>query len=241
MNEITDLERLSLQCETLFTLDANGDLVSVREPGYEPHELDPAPRFWMGRAVQGNLWRYRVDVPEALRLEVDAVCRVEPVAVDLEAEPQMRTAIRAALERHAPITEEWRGPAFWLSETTLEPRDAVLVTEANAHVLERHFPWKLTSRNSFKTGVLTASLERGDAVSICFCARLTQRAAEAGVETVESARGRGHAVAAVAVWAQAVRARGLMALYSTDWDNLASRSVARKLGAVLYGEDWSLQ
>lgn len=238
---MTDLERLHIQLETLYVLDEAGDLRFVREPGYALHELDPAPRLWMGRSLEGNLWRFRDDVPEAVRLEVEALCRLEPVTDDLETEPGQRGAILAALERHAPITEKWRGPAYWLPETGIEPRDAVIVTEENAHVLERHFPWKLTSRNSFTTGVLTASLEGGDAVSICYCAQLTEHASEAGVDTVEVARGRGHASAAVALWARAIRARGLQALYSTSWENVASRAVARKLGAVLYGEDWSVQ
>jgi predicted GNAT family acetyltransferase len=60
------------------------------------------------------------------------------------------------------------------------------------------------------------------------------------VETLEGYRGRGHAPAAVAAWARAVRATGRIPLYSTSWDNLASQAVARKLGLIPYGADFSL-
>jgi predicted GNAT family acetyltransferase len=77
--------------------------------------------------------------------------------------------------------------------------------------------------------------------SVCFSARNTPVAAEAGVDTVEEFRGRGYAPAVVAAWARAVRQEGRVPLYSTSWDNLASRSVARKLGLVMYGADFSLE
>jgi hypothetical protein len=41
-------------------------------------------------------------------------------------------------------------------------------------------------------------------------------------------------------WARAVRALGAEPLYSTSWQNAASRAVARKLGLVLYGTDLSI-
>jgi RimJ/RimL family protein N-acetyltransferase len=236
----SDLDWLALQIPTLYVCNPRGDLKFIREPGYDESELDPAPRFFMGRSKEGNLWRFHHDLPEAVRLELDALCRLEPTVTNLELETTQAKEIRAVLEAHAPITSEYRGPAFWLPESPSKPRVATLVTEENAHVLERNFPWKVTSRNSFRTGPLAATVVDGDAVSICCCARLTDSAAEAGVDTVESERGHGHAVRAIATWAAIIRARNLEPLYSTSWDNMASRAVARKLGAVQYGENWSI-
>jgi RimJ/RimL family protein N-acetyltransferase len=236
----SDLNWLELQIPTLYVCDARGRLRFIREPGYDESELDPAPRFFMGRSSVGNIWRFRDDLPDDVMLELDALCRAEPVTVDLEPEPIQAAPIRAVLRRHAPITDEYRGPAYSLPEPSSAARGAVIVTEENAQVLEQHFPWKLTSRNRLKTGVLVATLVDGSAVSICFCARLTDMAAEAGADTVESERGRGYAFAAVSVWATAIRALGLEPLYSTSWDNHASRGVARKLGAIRYAENWSI-
>ena len=232
------LDWLELQFQTLYISDHLGRLQFIREPGYEESELDSAPRFLMGRSEQGNVWRFRQDLSADLTLELDALCRAEPVVANWHDEAWQATAIRAALQRHAPIIDEWRGPAYRIPETVHTLSNAVVVTEANADVLERYFAWKLTSRNSFRSATLAATVVDGDAVSMCYCARLTARAAEAGVETVEFARGRGYAVAAVNAWATAIRAGGLEPLYSTSWENTASQSVARKLEAVQYGEDW---
>jgi len=57
------------------------------------------------------------------------------------------------------------------------------------------------------------------------------------LETAAACRGRGHATAAVATWAAAVRERGAEPLYRTAWQNAASRPVARKLGLVAIGRD----
>jgi predicted GNAT family acetyltransferase len=90
-------------------------------------------------------------------------------------------------------------------------------------------------------GPVAAVIVEGRAVSVCFSARLTPRAAEAGVETLPDFRGAGHATHAVAAWAQAIRESGRRPLYSTSWENLASQGVARRLGLRMYGVDLSLE
>jgi RimJ/RimL family protein N-acetyltransferase len=192
----------------------------------------------MGRTLQGNVWRFRHDLPDTLVHDLEQLCRAEPVAVNLADPPHNAAAIRMILEANAPLTQEERGPAYWIPEDVQAPAEAVLISETNAQLLEAHFPWKLTSRSNFKTGPLAAIVAQGSAVSICYCARLTPQAAEAGVETVEAFRGRGYASTVVAGWASAIRQRGLVPLYSTSWENVASQGVARKLGMVCYGEDW---
>ena len=230
-----------MQVSTLFVCDPDGRLRYIREPGYEEAELDPAPRFWMGRTPEGNLWRFRHDLPAGLGRDLEQLCRSEPLAANLAEPPLITTTIRSILQAHAPIMHEERGPAYWIPDNVHVPGiPVVLVSEANAHLLEANFPWKRTSPSGVKTGLLTAVVVGGRAVSICYCARLTAVAAEAGVETVEAACGHGYASAAVAGWASAVRQRGLLPLYSTSWANVASQGVARKLGMVCYGEDWSI-
>ncbi|HEX6292901.1 MAG TPA: GNAT family N-acetyltransferase [Herpetosiphonaceae bacterium] len=194
----------------------------------------------MGRTLEGNIWRFRHDLPVDLVRELEQLCRSEPVAANLTDPPQHAVAIRAALHAHAPITHEECGPAYWIPDQVQLPAGVVLVSAANAHLLAANFPWKRTSLADATTGPLLAAVVQGQAVSICYCARLTPLAAEAGVETVAAERGRGYASAVVAGWACTVRQRGLIPLYSTSWENRASQGVARKLGMVCYGEDWSI-
>ncbi len=82
-------------------------------------------------------------------------------------------------------------------------------------------------------------MDGGLVVSICCCARTTVEAAEAGVETATRYRAGGWREGRCGL-GEAVIASGRVAFYSTSRENLASQAVARKLGAVEFGEDWSL-
>ena len=116
--------------------------------------------------------------------------------------------------------------------------EVIPVTTANDDLVRPLFP-VLADDLPWRQPCL-ALVDDGRLASLCFSARNTPTAAEAGVETLEEFRGRGYAPAVVAAWARAVRREGRIPLYSTSWDNLASRSVARKLGLVLYGADFSI-
>lgn len=231
----SSLELMDLQINTLFQSDPDGRLRSVNEPG------NPSPpRFFMGRTVEGNRWRFRYDLPVALVAKLEQLCRAEPISSDLTQPPQNDRAIKAELATQTPIASAYRGPAWWLPTTSPLPTAAILITDANVHLLQPHFPWMVPPTAYHKLGPVAAVVADGCAVAVCFCSRIPGQATEAGVETVEAYRGRGYASAAVALWANAVRDMGCLPLYSTDWENLASQAIARKLGAELYGEDWSL-
>ncbi|MEZ4720114.1 MAG: GNAT family N-acetyltransferase, partial [Caldilineaceae bacterium] len=107
-------------------------------------------------------------------------------------------------------------------------------------LLAQHFSGWIPGEIAAGRSPLLARLVDGVPVSICFCARRSDVAAEAGLETAPSFRGRGYAARVTAAWAAEVRAGGRIPLYSTAWDNQASRSVARKLGLTAYACMWSL-
>jgi RimJ/RimL family protein N-acetyltransferase len=87
---------------------------------------------------------------------------------------------------------------------------------------------------------LIAAVIDDQAVAVCGSVRITARAHEAGVETSLPHRGHGYAAQTTAAWAKAVRALGVEPLYSTSWDNAASRAVARKLGLIHFCNDLHL-
>ena len=87
---------------------------------------------------------------------------------------------------------------------------------------------------------MLAVMASGHAVSVCCCARRSEQAAEAGVETAPGLRGRGLAPRVTAAWALAVRELGLTPLYSTSWENGASLAVAHKLGLIPYASHWRI-
>ena len=230
------LALMELHVNTLFCYDAAGRMLYVNEP-----EQPPAPRFFMVRTQAGNRWRFRYDLPAATIQQLNRLCEAEPHSADLARPPQQYAAIKAVLEAQAPLQNEHRGPAYWIPPGIPRPANVVLISATNADLLQPLFPWVLPIPQDTKRGTLVATVAQGMAVALCYCARIPDQVTRAGVETAVAFRGQGYATAAVAGWAAEVRRLGLLPLYGTTWDNLASQRIAHKLGMVLYGEDWSIE
>lgn len=233
---LSDRQLIEIQANTLFTHDAAGRIVHVNEPDGEA-----ASRFFLGRTVEGNVWRFRHDLPEQVIERLNASCEQEPIAHDVRTPPLHLAAMQETLEAHAPIREVSSGPAYRFPDDVRWPSDtaAVRITRADAAYLQGEFSWLAPHLDNMPP--VFAVVQGGRAASVCFSSRITAVADEAGVNTLTAYRGRGYAAAAVAGWATAIRELGRIPLYSTDWDNLASQSVARKLGLVMYGADLSIQ
>lgn len=224
------LSLIQTQLATLFQLDQRGRLLAVNEPGYPR-----APRFFMGRTSAGNHWAFRHDTSDELVAAIEPLCAAEPIAHDRELPPRYAPAIRSLL---GVGTREWRGPAFLFPEPLPEHAGATLLDPDTLGCLSPHFQ---PLRASFSARApVAAVIADGVAIAVCCTSRRGALAAEAGVETIAAMRGRGHALAVVSAWARAVRALGHTPLYSTSWENHASRAVARRLGLIEYGEDWSI-
>jgi RimJ/RimL family protein N-acetyltransferase len=119
-----------------------------------------------------------------------------------------------------------------------DPRARLIGSEERSNWTET-FPWLAAEFEA--VAPVAMAFEGGRPAAICRSPRgQTERAAEAGVETLPEFRVRGLATAAVASWARAVHGAGKLALYSTTWENRASQGVARRLGGRLYGENWHL-
>jgi len=232
-----ELDLLEMQIEALFTQDDRGRIVAVNEP-----EGGPAPRFFFGRTSEGNHWRVRRDLPEAAARRLEDLAIREPVGGDMRAMPRQLDAMLAILGEAGEGRVGHVGPAYRFPDHLPAPIGVIRITASNAHLL-RCMPAYLADvergMDAYEPHLVV--IEDGVAVSICNSARLTDRAAEAGVDTLADYRSRGYASRVVAAWALAIRATGRTPLYSTSWDNLASQAVARTLGLVMYGVDLSLE
>lgn len=133
-------------------------------------------------------------------------------------------------------TREYRGPAFFFPESVARADAAELLTGALAIEEEGPFAW-LAKADDAAHPIAVVRADTGAVAAVCYSARSTSSAAEAGVETAEKHRHRGYASRAVVAWAGAVARSGRVPLYSTSWDNIASQALARRLGLVCYGED----
>jgi RimJ/RimL family protein N-acetyltransferase len=236
IDEQSDLQLLQLHVDTLFAHDARGRIRYVNEPGGER-----APRFFFGRSREGNIWRGRDDLADETWRVLDALASKEPVHDDLRGEPRHLDAFLAAPRADRERASIASGPAYRFPDAFPLPANVTRLTRSGLHVLHL-MAWDLeeAAREFERREPYVAVVENGATISLCHSARLTDQAAEAGVQTVEAYRGRGYASAVVAGWANTVRATGRIALYSTSWNNLASQGVARKLRLVQYGTDLSL-
>jgi hypothetical protein len=238
-----DLGWMELHLRCLYHHDSKDRILQTRQPGGLL-----CPLFHLGRTPLGNLWRFREDLePNAVRELSRLVGKEGPLPL-AHPPPERMQAIRSVVGSVTEIVFEWRGPAFRFPEQIpllpLEPGEPeVLAVEPGMESLLEEFFVDWTSDIATCQPML-AAVEGGRAVSLCHAARPRVvdgspicLASEVGVETAPSHRGRGLAPRVVAAWGRAVRKRGGQPMYSTSWDNKASRAVARKLGLVFYGED----
>lgn len=228
----TDLELMEQQAQTLFLQDEAKRLLYVNEP-----DKPEAPRFFLGRTKQGNLCRFRYDLPEPLIEHLEALAALEPTSRALHEEPAHLAAFRDVLHEHSAVRRVWTGPAYRFPEVRWPP-GVVRITDANADLLDEGFAdWRADLATCQPCVVV---VRENRAVSLCCSARTSAFAAEAGVETLAAFRGRGYAAEAVEGWAAAVRETRRTPLYSTSWDNVASQGVADKLRLTMYGTDFHI-
>ena len=247
----SDSALMKLHADALFTHDARGRMVSINEP-----DGAPAPRLFLGRTAEGNVFRVRQDVPEAVVSELAALCNGEPPLEPGSERPHCGVAIIELLERYAPVQAVWRGPAFELVALNASPVAAKhrlmdsptnsfggeewkiqALTRADVDLLSLFPDWLDELRSGLRQPWY-AAVQHRQAVAICASVRITATAYAAGVETLPEHRGRGFARQVVNAWARAVRAGGATPMYSTSFTNLASRAVAKALGAHMFGVDF---
>jgi hypothetical protein len=229
-----------LHLKTAFILNGEGRITSTREPG-----ASRGPLFSLVRSSTCCAWAIRADVPKDLASELDRLAREEPPALDLSVAPVnadrylslVGDRIRSGHEAVAK-TRQSDGPNFTFPDGMARVSDVVVVEDER--LLEANFRGWVPGEIAAGRSPVLAVVQEGHPVSVCFCARRSDVAAEAGLETAEAFRGRGLAQRVTTAWALAIRATGRVPLYSTSWTNDGSLAVARRLGLVAYANHWSI-
>jgi len=222
-----------LHLQTLFLLDGDGRITSTREPRPEP-----GPLLSLVRGHGEHAWAVRADVPDDVAHEIDRLVREEPPVSRLRDPPlHARRYVELVSSVGRPLRTDG-GPALRFAELFAGPEDVILVEDER--LLHRHFEGWITGEIAAGRAPVVAVLDGGAPVSICFCARSSDVAAEAGLETAAAFRRQGYGACVTAAWATLIRASGRIPLYSTSWTNEASLAVARTLGLVTYASGWSV-
>lgn len=236
-SSLSDLQLAEIDLDALFIHDARGRIVRTNEP-----DGKLAPRLAFGRTRFGNAWRMGHHVPDDVARRLEEMAAAEPVRDDLTSPPDRFAEMHAALGAEFDPEGNGYGLGYRFPDAIPDLPGATRITYDNLSLLHRIVDDMAWPRAGLDAGdIWTAVVVDGAAVSICFCSRLTDRAAEAGVETLAGYRGRGYAPAAVAAWARAIRDSGRIPFYGTSHDNLASQAVARKLGLVRYAVSFGIE
>ena len=101
---------IELQLDVLLARDAHGRLATTRDPTSRH-----APRAFLGRSRDDNVWAVRRDVDKATIDALDHLCSSEPrlTAPRAELGPACRERV---LELLAPVENGYRGPAYVLPD-----------------------------------------------------------------------------------------------------------------------------
>lgn len=218
--------------EARYVHDGNG-----RISGINTWDGGVVPHFFLGRTNNGNVWRFRYDVPRELVREVTRYCIEEPLFTGSEMEPIHRQKYEQLFTEHSG-TAHVEDEITYICDNDLYLPDSAIVKidETTAHFLEGCMDDWLPDVPH--TQPFFAIVKGGQVVSVCASVRITDNAHSAGVETLPEFRGKGYAASAVLAWASAVKGYGASPLYSHSRDNVASQNVARKLEMKTIGADY---
>ena len=220
----------ALQLQTLFLLDGEGRISATRSP-----EPSPGPLFMLIRGTASCAWAVREDVPreiadELQRSRAGRAPRFQTSDKILCMPNNTNRWLMAGLIPGLHSRSQRR--SCNLAARSLLMKSSCLTTT-----------FRVGRRARFQNVCpLSAVVEEGYPVSVCFCARRSNVAAEAGLETaVAYSWTRTRFTRVAAAWALAIRASG-SEFHSTvrQWSNGASRAVARKLGLVAYASNWNI-
>ena len=156
----SQLELMRMHVEALFTHNENLRIESINQP-----DNGIAPRFFFGRTIAGNLWRFRTDLPDDLAIELKKHCNGESEMIDISRMPEDQNEYIRLLEGHKPIKQILSGPAYWFSTDVVPSAQPVEISETNADLLRGGFEdWlaDVPHRRPFM-----AMVEDGQAVSVC--------------------------------------------------------------------------
>ena len=242
---------LDLHLAALFTQDEQGNLIATNDP--EPDRV-AAPRLYLGRSPERTVLRFRSGMDAATRAALRDLAAPDLTPNDPNREPVNQAAMADLLAAEQPVQNIYFGPAFSFPASGVIAKplrhsgegrnpdpstaDVIAISPSTIQLLSPEFAW-LADELKVRNPVMAIVVD-GMAVSVCFSARSTPAASEAGVETLPEHRGRRYAGAVTAAWADAVRRQGRIPLYSTSWTNHASRRVAARLALIQYATDFHI-
>ena len=230
---LSKLDLMELQAKALFTHDDNGFIREINDMGHAP-----APRFFLGCTSEGNVLRFRYDLPRDIIKKIEELVALAPMEGSRQMDTALLAKLKGILQVHQEVQKIYAGPAYRLPRGTTVANDVLKITKDNVCLLKDGFEYMLTELPYWEPCFV--KFVDGHAASVCFSSRIAGGSHEAGTETLPHFRGKGYAAEVVAAWAAAINEMNRIPTYSTSWENTASQAIARKLRCELYGIDLSI-
>jgi hypothetical protein len=228
-----DRDLMALYADVCFTYNREGRMLQTNEPITSARRA--APRVFVGRTLRGTILRFGATVPGDIAHEIQTIVDQERPATEVEGWLAVNDRLEQALGHHAPVENRSSGPVFQFPEEIGVPVQVTQISSENRELARTTFPWLFEEFADWQPTF--AIINDGAVVSVCFSSRIGEPACAAGVETLAAFRGRGYAPRVVAAWGAAVRDSGRIPIYSTSWDNHASRAVAQRLALGIFGSE----
>ena len=231
---INEPEMMRMHIEALYTMNDDRRLMNINEPW---DTTKTAPKFVMGRTFQGDtLYYFRNDISDEIISKVSELCEKEPVVNNIAESPKY---IDQYLEyfQSSCYTEE---VCFYIPDREVKIRDCILLDPHNVSTFTSGgFEWL---KEEFPSSLPCAAfINAGQAASICRSVRISTKAHEAGIETLEAFQGNGYARDVLFKWAQEVRQLGFEPLYSTLNNNFKSLRVSQKANLFCFGAGFKVE
>ena len=244
MPDASDLDLLRIEIETQWVRDDRWRLLRERE---ENGKL--APYLVIACARDAQVVEVGSTVPAALADDLRAIVERTSPQRDPSVPPKALARCASSIRPIFGPVEVSSGPSYWIPPETAFASDVLILRSdsADAESLPETPPdgahWRDGEWRELLDGALgpwAFAIVGGNVVSICHCARLSERGAEAGVWTHPDHRGRGHAAAVTAAWASVLASKGRTLFYSTSAENVSSQRVAARLRLRPIGWMWRL-
>ena len=118
---------MELHTAALFHHDDAGRITGTNDG--EPPGI--APRLYLGRTREGDVWRFRNDLPDDLVAELTNILETKPTTIDLWQPPVALPRLQNILTKYGCEENAHMGPAVRFPTRLPESTDVVVLDVAN--------------------------------------------------------------------------------------------------------------
>ena len=213
-------ELLERHIEALFILNSQSKLTAINEPW---DKTKPAPRLYVGKAIDGNIiYKFSCNVPSET---------LEKLEYHIKKETANTNDGIEYIQEYLKILESknYSGEISYYYDNGKD----IIIDDCNIIDENNIKEYTLNEFEWLKDEIKYCQpcygiINNGYIISVCRSVRITKEAHEAGIETDEKHRGNNLAGKVLIKWAEDVKNRGCIPLYSTLKENKASQRVAEK-------------